>query len=400
MAATITIPNSAVQYDLFHSSRRWLVSQAGLVDTTVGWGIFEGNTWSDNTLVIKGRVQQSASGFYATGVFGESTSIEVAATGRIKGSNAVMLSGDHQSLENAGKLEATEGVAVNAGGDNAHIVNNGDMLGVTRGITLHDGAAPVVINNGLLQGTVGIVYEQDDVRIVNGKAGSIVAVDTGIRNISFAGAHSEIVNHGLINAALGKGLNFGDGAENVVNDGRIRGQILLGGGNDVFDNRDGRIDNGVYGGLGNDTLITDKAGARLFELDGNGTADTVKSSATYTLDANIERLLLLGDANINGTGNTGDNRLAGNAGNNRLSGLAGVDTFVFATHGGHDVVTDFIAHVDKIDLSGLDAITSLHDLKTNHITVAGPDLIIHAGNDTLKLLDTDKNEIQASDFQF
>jgi len=54
--------------------------------------------------------------------------------------------------------------------------------------------------------------------------------------------------------------------------------------------------------------------------------DLVKSSATYTLGANLENLTLIGSASVNGTGNTQDNVLTGNIGNNSLDGSGGNDT--------------------------------------------------------------------------
>ena len=80
----------------------------------------------------------------------------------------------------------------------------------------------------------------------------------------------------------------------------------------------------LYGGGGNDIYVIDNAGVQIVENANEGT-DTVKSSLSYTLGANIENLVLTGTANINGYGNSGQNVITGNAGNNVLDGGGGGD---------------------------------------------------------------------------
>jgi len=63
----------------------------------------------------------------------------------------------------------------------------------------------------------------------------------------------------------------------------------------------------------------------------NEGTDLVRSTApTYTLPVNVENLLLLGTAALNGTGNTLANTLYPNAGNNVLDGSTGSDTVSYA----------------------------------------------------------------------
>ena len=63
----------------------------------------------------------------------------------------------------------------------------------------------------------------------------------------------------------------------------------------------------------------------VIESAGQGT-DKVSSSASYTLNANVEQLFLTGIAGIAGAGNTSNNIIYGNAGNNQLSGGLGNDS--------------------------------------------------------------------------
>ena len=60
----------------------------------------------------------------------------------------------------------------------------------------------------------------------------------------------------------------------------------------------------------------------------SGGTDTVYTTASYTLANQVENLVINGADALNGTGNTGSNRLTGNAMNNVLTGLAGNDRLV------------------------------------------------------------------------
>ncbi|HEX2830434.1 MAG TPA: calcium-binding protein, partial [Burkholderiales bacterium] len=82
--------------------------------------------------------------------------------------------------------------------------------------------------------------------------------------------------------------------------------------------------NRLAGDRGDDTYLVYDTADTLVERAGEG-VDTVESTVTYTLGANVENLTLAGAGAIDGTGNELDNVIAGNAAVNRLTGSAGND---------------------------------------------------------------------------
>lgn len=93
--------------------------------------------------------------------------------------------------------------------------------------------------------------------------------------------------------------------------------------NDIIDGLNGA--DTMKGGAGNDSYYVNQSGDVVIEAVGAGT-DTVISQATHTLEANVEKLILTGSANLNGTGNSLANLISGNSGNNMLIGFAGNDS--------------------------------------------------------------------------
>jgi RTX calcium-binding nonapeptide repeat (4 copies) len=75
----------------------------------------------------------------------------------------------------------------------------------------------------------------------------------------------------------------------------------------------------------NEVYVVDATTDVIIEAAAGG-IDTVQSSITLTLMAELENLILTGAAAINGAGNAGANILTGNTGANSLSGLSGDDT--------------------------------------------------------------------------
>jgi Ca2+-binding RTX toxin-like protein len=83
--------------------------------------------------------------------------------------------------------------------------------------------------------------------------------------------------------------------------------------------------------------------------------DTLSTSVTTTLPANVENLTLTGTTAINGTGNAGNNILRGNSANNTLTGLNGNDTYSFVANSalGIDTITETTTGgIDTITFNG------------------------------------------------
>ncbi|RKE80250.1 tandem-95 repeat protein [Rhizobium sp. AG855] len=116
----------------------------------------------------------------------------------------------------------------------------------------------------------------------------------------------------------------------------------------------------MQGGDGNDTYFVDNVGDTIVEKDnlGAGGYDTVYSTVSYTLATEVEKLVLLGTGNLDGTGNASANALIGNDGNNVLDGKAGADSMT----GGKGNDTYVIDHTGDtvIELAdeGIDTVVS------------------------------------------
>lgn len=151
----------------------------------------------------------------------------------------------------------------------------------------------------------------------------------------------------------------GNAGNNVITGNRGNNQIDGKAGHDT-----------MQGGAGSDTYVVDNPGDVVIESRGGG-VDTVRSSASFTLGAYVEELILTGTKAINGFGNALGNQMIGNAGANRLEGVAGADmlsgglgndtlagglgadTFLFNTApaaNNQDLITDFQHGKDSIAL--------------------------------------------------
>lgn len=240
----------------------------------------------------------------------------VTGTGNSK-ANRLVGNGSNNTLEGLGNDDTLDGgagndvlkggsggdVMIGGGGDDVFIVDNGGDDVVE---TSNDAGAMSVIAASI--GGIGDTVE----------AAIDYALGNAIENLTLTGSAS---------------VGTGNELDNVLT-GNSGGDRLVGlDGNDTLDGGSG--DDTMAGGAGSDTYVVNSALDVVTEAAGQGN-DIVKSSITVTLDDNVERLLLTGAGDIDGTGNALDNTLTGNTGDNLLRGSSGSDTLIGG--GGNDIL--------------------------------------------------------------
>ncbi|WP_202307509.1 beta strand repeat-containing protein [Mesorhizobium sp. L-8-10] len=155
---------------------------------------------------------------------------------------------------------------------------------------------------------------------------------------------------------------------NVENLALLGSALINGTGNSLANTIDGsrNVKANVLTGLGGDDTYLIGAGDIVVEA-ANGGNDTVRALVGHTLSANVENLVLVGTAAINGAGNVLANRLDGsqNSKANALYGFAGDDAYVVgasdtvveAAGAGNDAVGTYVtftlpANVENLTLLG------------------------------------------------
>lgn len=393
MAKHIISTNSSQPLGISGTGNTWIITTSASIITGKSFhetALSDAAGAHDNKIVVNGAVIGGVDGDDdAIVISGRDTDVIIGNLGVVQGHAAVDLEGKHQSVVNHGALTASwVGVFADHGG--------------------------TIVNDGSIDAGTGIWSNSGPVKIVNQLGAEITSAGSAI-NVQGVGASSRIINHGTLDAYY-YAIDGGDFADIITNRGVMKGVISLGAGKDVFDNRGGSVDHDIGTEDGNDTLITDDANVKMAESDGGGN-DTVRSTVTYTLNAYVENLQLIGSAKGGATGNELNNHLDGNSAFNVLQGLAGkdrldghagndllvggteADVFVFSTGYAADAILDFEKGIDRIDLRGWDAISSFADVKS-HAVDTGANIELHVGKDLLSIEKVELADLHAFDFIF
>jgi Ca2+-binding RTX toxin-like protein len=194
-------------------------------------------------------------------------------------------------------------------------------------------------------------------------------------------------NNDSLTSGTGGALIYAGGNGDTVTGGSLNDTLVAMGSADT-----------LIGGSGNETFVIESSDATVNVSAGVG-HDTVLSSVSYTVPINVTLMTLTGAADIQGTGNAGNDTITANAGNDTLVAGSGIDTLIggagndlFVVNSASDVVQNsFTATLDTIESS------ASYTLPTNVSTLVlsgtsnlvgtangGADTLVgNAGNDTL-----------------
>lgn len=248
---------------------------------------------------------------------------------------------------------------------------NNVLTGNSGANTLTGGDGNDTLNGG--SGSDTMIGGAGNDTYVVGQAGDVVTEQVGEGTDLVQSSITLTLGNNVENLTLTGSSGIG-GTGNALNNviiGNSGGNALNGGaGDDTLDGGAG-TDN-MSGGQGNDTYFVNVSGDITSESAGQG-IDTVNSSVTRTLSADIELLFLTGTSAINGTGNGLSNLLRGNDGNNTLQGNGGIDIL----EGG--LGTDILSNTSggKTLFNGGGGTDTLTGTANNDMLIGG------AGNDSI-----------------
>jgi Ca2+-binding RTX toxin-like protein len=268
------------------------------------------------------------------------------------GDNSLWGYDGHDTLDGGAGADELEGGA----GNDTYVVDSGgdvvteaadegtDMVRASIGYTLTDHVENLTLTgsaaiDGVGNGLNNVIRGNSGVNMLAGHGGDdTYYIGTGDMITELAG---EGIDKVFISSTHTLGANLEyltlTGSASVNGTGNALNNGLIGNtGNNTLDGLAGA--DRMEGGRGDDTYYVDNAGDVVLEEAGPLTGtDTVRSSVSHTLAANVENLTLIGNGAASGTGNALNNILTGNTFANKLNGGVGHDELVGG--GGSDTLT-------------------------------------------------------------
>jgi Ca2+-binding RTX toxin-like protein len=303
---------------------------------------------SGNNVIDGGAGNDTMIGGAGNDTYYVDSSSDVVTENSVEGTDTIQSSVTLTIAANVENLTLTGGSAINGTGNTVanEITGNGannSLSGAQGNDTLYGGGGNDTLNGGLGNDTL-IGGLGDDTYVVN-TTGDIVTEVSGEGTDTIQSSVTLTIAANVENLTLtgGSAINgtgntvaneiTGNGANNSLSGAQGNDTLYGGGGNDTLNG--GLGNDTLIGGLGDDTYVVNTTGDIVTEVSGEGT-DTIQSSVTLTIAANVENLTLTGGSAINGTGNTVANEITGNGANNSLSGAQGNDTLYGG--GGNDTL--------------------------------------------------------------
>jgi hypothetical protein len=192
-----------------------------------------------------------------------------------------------------------------------------------------DGYAEIVLRlNAPSASPIAVSYSTTSVTATSSNSADFIGIDG---TVTFApGQTVHVVKVPINNDAVGENdetfnfnLSLPTASTNLVTLARTQIPVI------IVDNDSGvRV---LGNGPGDDTYLVTAANDRIIEGQGGGMDTVVTALNGYTLPAQVENLTLTGSADLNATGNPGNNIMRGNSGDNVFDGQGGIDTAVFAS---------------------------------------------------------------------
>lgn len=375
------------------SNFTYIVNNGVMNGLVAAYGDAAGKAAINNTGTINGRLDVLTNAAQVNTVFNSGT---IAAHDKLGSSQDAVVGGlAAEQVVNTGTIRGH----LDLGGGADTFSNSGFVQG---NIFFLAGDDALTLNSGgIIEGNVDMGEGNDRINLIGGSITGTVSGGQGndyyvIRNAD--AVLTETANQGVDTVETRTTWYLDDNFENLVlagnasveghgNElanaltGNIASNRLFGyEGDDVLDGGKGgdRLD----GGAGNDTYIVANAGDVVVEKAGAG-RDTVKSTVSLVLSANVENLILGGTGALNGTGNALANTLTGNAGKNVLNGGTGKDTLIggagndtYITDGGDTIKEDANGGIDLVKSS----VTLTLGANLENLTLTGTKSIGGTGN--------------------